>query len=301
MTHIENVGLIGGSGFVGSEIVKGLKKDGFALIAPGHTELDITDKNKVEGFIEKFDGKAVVLTAAYTNVDGAEIENLKANLINVEGTRNVAEACAKHGKYLIYLSTDFVFEGNQENPGPYKENSKTAFVHSTEIGEYAKTKIKAENLLNEMINDGAKIAIVRISYPFGINDSPRDFVNKIADIIMDGGSLYDDQQITPTFIPDLVEAIKSLLQSSESGIYHVATYPPTTPYEIGLYAASQQPANMIFDSGSLEKVLNEKKRAPRPLKGGLDCEETKFKLNLEFHRWHDAVDRALWEDLLSSK
>lgn len=294
------VGLIGGSGFVGSEIVTGLQKDGFMLLVPGHSELDITREKEVDDFVRDFNGEAIILTAAYTNVDGAEIENIKANLINVEGTKNVAEACKKYGKYLIYLSTDFVFEGNPENPGPYSENDQTAYVHSTVIGEYAKTKIKAENLLEEMIEDGVKIAIIRISYPFGINDSPRDFVNKIASIIMDGGSLYDDQQITPTFIPDLIEAMKVLLQSNESGIYHVATFPPTTPYEMGIYAASQQPATMEFNRGSLEQILSQKKRAQRPLKGGLDCEKTKFDLNVEFHRWHEAIDKALWGDLLSS-
>ncbi|MDO8339829.1 MAG: SDR family oxidoreductase, partial [Candidatus Burarchaeum sp.] len=103
-----------------------------------HFHLDMTDAKEVEAVFEKAKPDACVLAAAYTNVDGCETDPAKADRINVEGTRNVAEACKKRNCLFVFISSDYVFDGKK---GPYSEEDKP-----NPINHYGKTKLEGEKI-----------------------------------------------------------------------------------------------------------------------------------------------------------
>ena len=123
--------VIGGSGLLGMKLQKVLAGDGFDVYATFHQNtlnekncfpLDITQKNAVDTFMEKINPDIVVLAAAYTNVDDCEKNKEKAFETNVQGTRNIAHAAEKNNARLVYISTDYVFDGKK---GLYKEEDST--------------------------------------------------------------------------------------------------------------------------------------------------------------------------------
>ncbi len=234
------VAVIGGSGFVGQEICKHLYTEGITPVSASRTSMlnkvDITNEDDVDGFIAQFPGDTIILAAAETDGKKAQLEPEKSVLVNRDGSVYVARSAEKHGKHLIFLSTDFVFEGALDNPGPYSEDAKIADSNSNKIGEYARSKVMAENALREM--DG-EIAIVRISYPFGNTRSQKDLLTKFYHAVEKGYGLYDDQYITPTYTLDLARAIKIIADRKLTGIFHVATSPVTTPYQMGKHLYSE--------------------------------------------------------------
>lgn len=153
--------ITGGNGLIGSQVVKKLGKD-YQLIFMSHDKCDLTDNNAVEIFLEQYQFDFLLHLAAYTDVDGAEKEKDKAYLVNVEGTKNLFDIVLRKKKKMIFLSTDFVFSGND---GPYFEDSQPS-----PIGMYGQTKYDAEQVVKD------KAMIVRISYPYGHStDKKKEF------------------------------------------------------------------------------------------------------------------------------
>lgn len=286
------IGIIGGSGLVGSETVNYLGNRDIAVLCPSHSELDITNEVQVERFFLKHESvKSVILLAAYTDVEKAQIDPFALITTNVSGVANVARQARNYHKHFIYISTDFVFEGTPDNPGPYTESSRTAKPDSNKLGAYAQTKVQAEKIVKSVDPKMDRTTIVRISYPFGHNDSPKDFLNKTLAYIDNGYSLFQDQQITPTYLPDFARLIERIIERQEVGIFHVGTYPPTTPYEFGSYVATKTGRDMEVKQGSLVEYMQGK--TPKPVYGGLDTQKTREKLNIEFHSWQEAIDEVL--------
>ncbi|MBI3443315.1 SDR family oxidoreductase [Candidatus Woesebacteria bacterium] len=285
------IGTLGGHGLVGERTIKLLQEDGIGVLSPSSSEVDVTNKNSVEKFVSNFDGDVILLLAAWTDVEGAEKNPEKARRVNVDGTRNVAEASKNHNKLLVFISTDFVFEGTKESPGPYNENAQIASIDSKNIGEYARSKVMAEKILNEV---GGKFAIVRISYPFGNPDSPKDFVNRTISYIEKGYKLFDDQLFTPTYIPDLVKAIEVISKNKLTGVFHVASHSVTNPYEFGVYVAQKTGKDPdLIGKGSLREFLKDSSRTKKPVWGGLDPFNSERILGLKFKSWKEAVDQQL--------
>ena len=282
----------GSTGLVGSRFVR-LHPRKEELLIPTHNALDITSKDAVQKYIERENPDVVINFAAYTNVDGAELKgekderNGQAWKINVEGAKNLAETAKRNGSFLIHISTDFVFPGTKDFPGPYDENDNPNQGDATKIGWYTKTKLLAERVL---LLVGADLAIVRISYPFGNPKSEKDFVAKTRKLIENGYGLFSDQKFTPTYIPDLVKAIARIMEKKLSGIYHVATNPVTTPYEFGGYLAKKLGIPGEIKEGSLSDFIGSSGKAPRPLLGGLETQHTEDLLEVEFRTWQEAID-----------
>ncbi len=291
--------LTGGSGLVGSFLVNYFHDLGANVISPTSSELDVTNKEQVEKYISQTEVDFVIHAAAWTDVEGAQKDPVVAKKVNVDGVRNVAEIAKKHGKHLVCLSTDFVFEGTEENPGPYSEDAPTASINSEKIGEYAKSKVGTEQELKEV---GGEVALVRISYPFGNFVSQKDFVNRTLSYIEKGYALFNDQIFTPTYLPDLARAVAVIVNRRLTGIFHVATIHPTTPYEFGRFICEQTSRDSkSLKAGSLAEFLkpsedpSKPRRTPKPIMGGLDVQETEKRLGLKFTSWKDAVAAELVE------
>lgn len=237
----------------------------------GKNPIDITQEASVQDFFKRNNFNSLILFSAYTDVDGAEAQrgDNKGSCwkINVNGVENIVKACKKNNCKLIFISTDFVFDGKS---GPYSEQELTG-RNLKDISWYGITKIEGEKYIQKNLKDAV---IIRISYPYRARFELKDDVLKRVLKLAKANTLYPmfaDQKITPTFIDDLPKAFKTIIRKNRTGIFHVTSPKITTQYELAkklLLIFGQK--SVILEKGSLVEYLNSKGRTPRPINGGLN-------------------------------
>ncbi|MBI2066219.1 NAD(P)-dependent oxidoreductase [Candidatus Woesebacteria bacterium] len=288
--------VFGADGLVGSRFTDLYHKE-TPTITPKFEELDITNKKAVELYFETYKDEfhSVINFAAYTDVDAAEKE--KGNekgvvyLVNAVGAQNLAEATKAFDKYLIHISTDFIFSGTEGYPGPYPEDAKLT-DNPEDVTWYGWTKLVGEKRVRQ-VNKNA--SIVRISYPYRAQFAGKlDYARKILSLY-DEGKLYpmfSDQKITPTFIDEAAKVFYLLLEEKKSGIYHVASCDLTTPFSFAGYILEKaRGAKGALKEGSMKEFLKVPGRPPRPRLGGLANEKTAKELGMTLMTWREAVDQ----------
>lgn len=194
---------------IGSDI---LEKENISLPYT-YIQLDITDKDAVVNVIKSVQPDAVIHCAAWTAVDVAEEEQNKAKVfaINVDGTRNIAEACKKFDCKMIYISTDYVFNGQGEEP--WQADCKDY----APLNVYGESKLQGELAVAELLK---KYFIVRIAWVFGKNGN--NFIKTMLNV----GKKYDtlrvvnDQIGTPTYTFDLARLLVDMIETDKYGYYH---------------------------------------------------------------------------------
>lgn len=199
----------GAKGQLGVELLDVLERE-HDVVGLDLPELDIT-KPEATRVIGEARPAWVVHAAAWTDVDGCERDPERANLVNGEGTRRVAGACRAVGAGLVYLSTDYVFDGRKGSP--YVETDSVS-----PLSVYARSKVAGE----EAVRSAApRWAIVRTAWLFGV--SGKNFVKTIVEKAAAGGPLriVDDQVGSPTYARDLADAIGQLVSHELTGTYHV--------------------------------------------------------------------------------
>jgi len=206
------------SGMVGTRVAE-ILSDNFEFedisLATG---IDITDKNSVDRVISESESKIVLHLAAKTDVDSCEDDKVlgeegAAWQINVVGTENIIEAAKANGKRVIYISTDFVFNGTKDG---YREDDKP-----NPLSWYGYTKYQGEERLS---SSDIGFTILRISYPYrNLFEQKKDFVHRIIDQLKIDGKIMAvrDHIITPTFIDDIAFGLSLFLKRNISGIYHL--------------------------------------------------------------------------------
>ena len=207
------LGIIGSTSMVATQACEQFEKDfNLSIVRAdlnGGIAVDIRNQKSVEQFFQEqsanFDW--VILFAAYTDVNGAEQQRGDKNgpcwKINVEGTGNVVEACNKYGKKLVFISTDFIFDGTN---GPYSEEDPPGPDFS-KVSMYGLSKIEGEK--------AGPTVVIRIAYPYsGVNTGKEDLVLRDINWYRENQpyALYDDQILTPTFIPDVANAIMTIIK-----------------------------------------------------------------------------------------
>ncbi len=216
------------SGLIGSRVTA-LLSPGFSFEDLSHkTGVDITQYDQVNEKIEASDAPWVFHFAAYTDVQGAEKEKelgkeSAAWKVNVDATANIAEICKKTGKHLLYLSTDYVFDGQK------KEYSESDTPNPQ--GWYTMTKYEGEKIVAGL---GPLGLIVRISNPYRANPvGKRDWVHKMMDRLSTGQPISgpEDQLFVPTFVDDLAGVIRTLVEKNHSGIVHAGGGSALSPYQ----------------------------------------------------------------------
>lgn len=223
------------SGLVGSRITALLSPDFSFVDLSKETGVDIMDFSCVRDRISASPSSWVFHFAAYTNVQAAQDEKEKGKesiswRVNVEATKHIAEVCRDTGKRLLYISTDYVFDGTK---GIYDEKDIP-----NPISWYGQTKYEGEKA-GEILGD--RFLIVRISTPYRSAPVGKiDFVHKIKERLEQKELINapNNQTFSPTFIDDLAAALRLLISSSASGIYHVGAASGITPYEAALEVAS---------------------------------------------------------------
>lgn len=210
--------LTGSEGMLGHDLVRAFSDD--ALTCPQLKELDITVLDDVMRFVRDSRPDLIIHAAAYTNVDGAESEPEAAYLVNGIGTRNLAMASAELGCPIMYISTDYVFDGTKS--GQYDEWDRTSPVN-----QYGLSKLLGEQFVSSLTN---KYYIVRTSWLCGKNG--RNFVGTISRLLEERESLdvVDDQRGCPTFAYDLALKLRELMAKGY-GTYHITNSGNCSWYE----------------------------------------------------------------------
>jgi dTDP-4-dehydrorhamnose reductase len=277
--------ILGGSGFVGGEVKRILEQKGVCVIAPGSLEVDVLNEDKLNKWAEQLDADIIALFAAKTQVDAAEDHRDEVFAINIKGARNVADVAKKYGKHLIFISTDYVFPGTQEDPGPYTEDHPVD-PQNPNLGVYARSKAEAEK---EIEDSGCSYSTIRISAPIGDINSDKDFIAKLKAMMEKGYKLIENNTFNVTYIPDLAEVILKIANDKLKGKFHVVCQPPTSALKLG------QKVAFIFGMEPPQGVdFNDiKTKAPRPQNGGLNNKHTRMITGLDTTNLSDAVYQTI--------
>ena len=200
---------------IGSDIAEQYSgiADGSAVATAPYVQLDITNKAAVAAIIEKIKPDAIIHCAAWTAVDAAEDEENKEKVyaINVDGTRYIAEAAKNVEAKMLYLSTDYVFDGKGERP--WEPDDK----NYAPLNYYGQTKLEGEMAVAENLD---KFFIVRIAWVFGLNG--KNFIKTMINVGKkhDTVRVVDDQIGTPTYTFDLARLLIDMIETDKYGYYH---------------------------------------------------------------------------------
>lgn len=271
------------SGLVGSRIVELLSSEYEFEDLSLDTGVDITDRSQLQQKIGKSQAEWIIHLAAKADVEGCEADKLfgkdgAAWKINVEGTRNIVEAASETQKRVLYISTDFVFDGSQDS---YIETDIP-----NPINWYARTKHEGESI----VLSHKENIVARIAYPYRAKcRTKKDFVHTLLAKLQVGQvmTVLSDHVFTPTFVDDIAKAIHVLMQTQSCGIYHVVGTESLTPYHAALELVRifHLPKNLV-QSTTIEKYY--KNRAPRPYKLALKNDKI-TRLGVKMHTFSDGL------------
>lgn len=269
--------ITGGSGLLGSRFSK--FTDEYEVTTTYNknpkehsVKLDITDEKDVLNKIESLSPDLVVHPAALTNVDYCEDHKEEAYKINAQGTLNMVKACEKIDSKLIYVSTDFVFDGTE---GSYKETDKT-----NPISYYGLSKLKGEEFVQE---SDIKSAIVRVSVLYGWHEN-FNYVMWVIDELKKGNNIniVTDEYNSPTYAENAAEAILKIFSKNKEGIYHIAG-----DERINRFDFAKNIARVFeLDETLINPIKSEDliRKARRPLDSSLSVEKAKNDLNFKFFK-----------------
>ena len=274
--------ITGSSGMLGIDLARELRR-GYEVIGTDLVrspksvvrefyKADITTGGSIAALLKKVKPDIVVHTAAWTDVDGCELDRRKAYRINTDGTKNVAFACKTANAALVYISTDFVFDGKRSKH--YREGDR-----ANPLSVYADSKLKGEARVQKILK---KYFILRTSWLYG--KCGKNFVDTIVAKARGCGPLrvVDDQVGSPTYTVDLAKAVRVLLDKKivNYGVYHVSNSGEVSWYEYAktilrfsgiktevipisskeLNRPAKRPAMSVMDNSKFKKVTGHRMR-----------------------------------------
>ncbi len=282
-------------GQLGHDVMNEVKKRGYDCVGSdimkksndNYTQLDIADKFSVDKVLSEIKPDAVIHCAAWTAVDAAEDEENRDKVfaINVGGTRNLAEACKKLNCKMLYISTDYVFNGQGEKPW------QAGCKDFAPLNVYGQSKLEGEHAVVETLE---KFFIVRIAWAFGLNGN--NFIKMMINIGKKSETVrvVNDQIGTPTYTYDLARLLVDMIETEKYGYYHATN-------EGGYISWYDFTCEIFKQYGLTTKIIPVTtsdyglNKAARPFNSRLDkskLREAGFKLLPD---WRDAVKRYLEE------
>lgn len=272
----------GVKGQLGHDVVNELEKKGHVAVGVDVEEMDITDSAKVEEVITREMPEAVVHCAAYTAVDAAEDNIDICRKVNAEGTENIAKVCGKLDIKIIYISTDYVFDG--EGTHMWQPDDER---HPLNV--YGQTKYEGE-LAVEKYTD--KYFIVRIAWVFGVNG--KNFIKTMLKLgsTKDELNVVNDQVGSPTYTYDLAKLLVDMVESDKYGRYHATNEGHCTWYEFAKEIFKQAGMNVKVNPVSSDEFPSKAKRPHNSRMSKDKLEQNGFE---KLPAWEDALVRYLKE------
>jgi dTDP-4-dehydrorhamnose reductase len=268
--------LTGGNGMLGSSVKELSDKKNIEFYSTDVKDLDITDINQIESFINKFEIDIIINCAAYANVDGCEKNKELAYRVNSEGPRNLAELSEKYKLKLCHISTDYVYDCSSRQPLKETDNLNP-------LSTYGKSKLSGERNIQEKCDN---FYILRTSWMFGYYGE--NFLKWIVKSSKNQNilNLISDVYGNPTYSMILSNIILKLVQTEYYNIYNVSNSGKATWYEFGEYIVK----NCGYET-KLQKVLNKELIRPaiRPDYSVMDISRIKTVLKTFIPDWRESV------------
>ena len=275
--------ITGSNGLVGQHMVEILRHQNSEIIAtslgPDKIKdnsgyifelVDITNKLEVDYFTDRYRPDVIIHTAAMSQADECEEKRSECWKVNVEGTDNIVQAAKRTDAWLVHLSTDFVFNGTR---GRYSEQDETSPVMF-----YGTSKLESEK---RVISGCKKHTIVRTSMVYGLNEKMNrpNILTWVMNALGEGREIrvVDDQFRTPTFAPDLANALFMLAEKEKKGTFHVSGDVFLSVYDFAIKIAKAFNLDENLIQPVTTSMLSEKAR--RPLKTGLNLSKIRKEIN----------------------
>lgn len=271
----------GTKGQLGFDVMAELEKRGHSAIGVDIEEMDITDAKAVEQIIMNAPVDAVIHCAAYTAVDAAEDNIALCRNVNSNGTRNIAKVCKQLDIKMIYISTDYVFDGQGERPWLPDDLVKEP------LNVYGLTKYEGEQAVQEYLE---KFYIVRIAWVFGLNG--KNFIKAMLRLGKEQGAVkvVNDQIGSPTYTYDLARLLVDMVETDKYGIYHATNEGLCSWYEFALEIFKQAGLEVIVTPVSTSEFPA---KAKRPQNSRMSKEKLKVNGFQPLPAWQDALKRYL--------
>lgn len=270
----------GVKGQLGYDVVKELEKRGYQPIGVDRDEMDLMDNTTIRSVIMNLKPEAIVHCAAHTAVDKAEEEVEVCYQINAESVKVIAECAKELDIKLIYISTDYVFDGTKE--GEYTETDIP-----NPINVYGASKLKGEQYVQDLLE---KYYIVRISWVFGFNGN--NFIKTMLRLgkQLDELNVINDQVGSPTYTADLAPLLVDMIETEKYGIYHASNEGTCSWYEF---------AKEIFKQSGIDVKVNPittdryPTKAKRPMNSKMSKEKLTAKGYCLLSNWKEALAHYL--------
>ena len=278
VTDDTRIAIMGGMGMLGTDLADTCKRHGLDVKVFDLPEFDIRNSQQLKQAVGAAD--IIVNCAAYTNVDGAESEAGLAYQVNAEAVGRLGAIAKEADKWLLHISTDFVFDGRLNRP--YVETDPP-----DPVNQYGKTKLAGERLLEE---SGCRYCILRVEWTYGFHGN--NFVTKMIQRAKKDKTVkvVDDQVGSPTATTEVAEVICKLFPKKPEGIFHFASTGYVSRYKM---------AKFIFDKLSMDVNLLPCKTgdfvsaAERPLNSRFDCSKIKNLLDEQIELWQVPLEHLL--------
>ncbi len=272
------IAVTGAKGMLGTDFVAVAKNLGHELLEFDLPEFDLRNKDHIRNAVGSAD--VVINLAAYTNVDGAESESKLCFDVNAEAVGSLARECAVKNRYLLHVSTDFVF--GDDTSLPLSETDQT-----NPLNTYGRSKLEGERLI---LNSGADAAILRLQWTYGM--AGNNFVSKILAKakVSEELRIVHDQVGTPTWTVDASKAILSLAGASARGIFHFAPIGYVSRFEFAKFALGEAGINVPVIPCSSSELRSP---ARRPLNSRFDCSKIDSFLGMRRPEWRKSISEFI--------
>lgn len=274
------VALLGGRGMLGTDVAAACMQRGYEVRTYDLPDFDVTNPDHLRRAVETAD--VIINCAAYTNVDGAQSQSELAHRVNGEAVGRLGQLAREEGKWVLHVSTDFVFDGTQDRP--YVENDPP---HP--INEYGKSKLAGEVLLRE---SGCSHCLVRLEWTFGRHG--RNFITKLLERARTAKTLnvVNDQVGSPTATAEVARAFCDLAEQRAEGLFHFASAGYVSRYDVAAF---------VFGHLGMEMDLRPCRTsdypapAARPLNSRFDCHKIEPLLREPIAPWQRPLEHFLGE------
>ena len=272
----------GVKGQLGYDVVNECKKQGIDPVGVDIEEMDITDEAAVRKVITESNVEAVIHCAAYTAVDAAEDNVDLCRKVNAGGTENIAKVCKELNLKMMYISTDYGFDGQGERPWQPDDERHPLNV-------YGQTKCEGEYAVEKYLD---KYFIVRIAWVFGVNG--KNFIKTMLRLGKERGavSVVNDQIGSPTYTFDLAVLLVDMIQTEKYGRYHATNEGLCSWYEFACEIFQQAGMDVKVTPVSSDQFPAKAKRPSNSRMSKDKLEENGFN---RLPTWQDALSRYLKE------
>ena len=270
------IAILGGRGMLGTDLAELCRQQNYDVKIYDLPQFDITDQQQLESVVDNCD--SVINCAAYTNVDGAESQAELAYKVNAEAVGRLGEIISRQNKFLLHISTDFVFDGKSD--APYTEQDQP-----NPISEYGRTKLEGERLL---LKTGCNCCIVRVQWTYG--KAGNNFVTKLLERAKTQPELkvVDDQIGSPTATTEVAKVLCELLKKMPGELFHFASSGYVSRYDMAKFVLDKKGINTPVLPC---KTSDYKSPAARPLNSRFNCSKISDFLGITIENWQMPLSR----------